>query len=161
MNIRCRLFLLGVLAFTITALAWIHPIPCYGETVRSAGQTLYVPAYSHVYHGDKGKTFNLTVTLSVRNADTKSSFHLTAVDYYSSKGRLTRSYLEKPVLLGPLESTHFIVGESDVSGGGEPCFIVRWKSDKKISPPVIEAVMIGASSSQGISFVCPARVIEE
>jgi len=42
-----------------------------GETpaeVNSArGQTLYVPVYSEISHGDRDHTLDLTVTLSIRN----------------------------------------------------------------------------------------------
>jgi len=40
-------------------------------------------------------------------------------------------------------------------------FIVRWESPNKVSIPVIQAVMIGTASTQGISFVCDGVVLEE
>jgi len=53
------------------------------------------------------------------------------------------------------------VPESDTSGGFGASFIVRWKSDDPVVPPVIECLMIGARSGQGISIVSPGRVISE
>jgi len=35
----------------------------------SNGQTVYVPAYSHIYFGNNEKPFSLAVTLSIRNID--------------------------------------------------------------------------------------------
>ena len=35
----------------------------------SVGQTIYVPAYSHIYSGNRERPFLLTVTLSIRNID--------------------------------------------------------------------------------------------
>jgi hypothetical protein len=37
----------------------------------STGQTVYVPIYSHIYSGLKGRPFNLAATLSIRNTDPK------------------------------------------------------------------------------------------
>ena len=37
----------------------------------SKGQTIYVPAYSHIYSGDRERPFLLTVTVSIRNTDLK------------------------------------------------------------------------------------------
>ena len=36
------------------------------------GQVFYVPAYSHIYHGE-GKPYLLTITLSVRNTSIRKS----------------------------------------------------------------------------------------
>ncbi|MGD9103948.1 MAG: DUF3124 domain-containing protein, partial [Desulfobacterales bacterium] len=33
----------------------------------SGGQTVYVPIYSHIYSGLKGRPFSLAATLSIRN----------------------------------------------------------------------------------------------
>ena len=35
----------------------------------SVGQTIYFPAYSHIYSGNRERPFLLTVTLSIRNID--------------------------------------------------------------------------------------------
>ena len=42
------------------------------------GQTVYVPAYSHVYHG-AGAPYLLTITLSVRNTSLDSEISVTSV----------------------------------------------------------------------------------
>jgi hypothetical protein len=38
-------------------------------------------------------------------------------------------------------------------------FIVKWKSATEVNPPIIESIMIGAQSSQGISFTSRGRAI--
>jgi len=53
------------------------------------------------------------------------------------------------------------VPESDTSGGFGASFIVRWTSENPVVPPVIECLMIGVRSGQGISIVSPGRVISE
>ena len=124
-------------------------------------QTVYVPVYSHIYYGDRQGFINLTITLSVRNADPTRPITLVAVSYYDSNGKLVRNYLDQPLELAPLAARHFLVKESDASGGDTPCFLVKWKSAVKVNAPLIEGVMIGTASTQGISFVLPGQVIAE
>ncbi|MBN1341782.1 MAG: DUF3124 domain-containing protein [Phycisphaerae bacterium] len=123
-------------------------------------QTVYVPVYSHVYVHD-GKPYPLTATLSIRNTDPHKSFLVKSVRYYDSKGKLVQSYLERPMRLAPLATTEVLVEEGDVRGGSGANFIVEWVSEELVTQPVIEAVMIGATSQQGISFVCSGTVIAE
>ena len=127
----------------------------------SRGQTIYVPVYSHIYQQNHEKTFNLTATLSVRNTDLRRPFTLTKVLYYDSQGKLVKNYLENDTSVGPLASTSFVVEENDLRGGVGANFIVQWKSDRALFPPVVEAVMISTSQQQGISFVSHGRVLEE
>jgi hypothetical protein len=122
------------------------------EVRLSAGQLVYVPAYSHIYYGDREKQFLLTITLSIRNTDPARTITISKVDYYDSDGKPVRSYLQKPLSLKPLASTRFIVPESDHRGGSGASFIVQWQADAKVNPPLLEGVMIGASGQQGISF---------
>ena len=127
----------------------------------SAGQTLYVPLYSHVYQGLRDRPFDLSATLSVRNADPDRALELAAVDYHDTEGKLVRRYLDKPVSVPPLATREFLVGEKDSSGGSGAKFLVRWKAAQAMIPPVVEAVMIGTANSQGISFVVSGRAIKE
>jgi hypothetical protein len=143
------------------AAGWGAAVAAAADVGRSSGQTVYVPVYSHIFFGDRGATFNLATTLSVRNIDPSHALTVAAADYYDSGGRLLRKYLEKPVALKPLASTEVFIPESDTSGGFGAGFLVRWKSEKPIVPPIIECLMIGARSGQGISFVSPGRVVQE
>jgi Protein of unknown function (DUF3124) len=101
------------------------------------------------------------LTLSLPNADPANSIWITSADYYDSSGRLLKKQYDKPVMLKPLASTEIFIPESDTSGGFGASFIVRWKSEKPVAPPVVECVMIGARSVQGISILCPGRVVPE
>ncbi len=118
----------------------------------SAGQTVYVPCYSHIYHGIKTQPVDLTVTLSVRNTDPRHAITLSGVDYYDTAGKLVRAYLTDKATLGPLATQEYIVAQVDRTGGSGANFMVRWSAAQPVSPPVVEAVMIGTSSQQGISF---------
>jgi hypothetical protein len=133
-----------------------------GQTqAASSGQMVYVSVYSHVYSGPKLLKFQLAGMLSIRNTDPAHPIIITQVDYYDSKGELVDSYIQKPLQLEALETTEFHVKEYDERGGAGANFMVNWKAEKPVSPPIIESVMLGAKSGQGISFVCPGQVISE
>ena len=125
----------------------------------STGQMIYVPAYSHIYSGDRAKPFLLTVTLSIRNIDLKHAITVTAVDYYETQGALLKSFLEKPITLKPLASIRYIIPEQDKAGGSGANFIVTWESCDRVNAPVVEAVMIGTQSQQGVSFTSRGQVV--
>lgn len=132
-----------------------------GQVKNVKGQTLYVPVYTYIHHGDREGKIKLTATLSIRNISPDASLTVPAVDYFGSDGKKIRSYLKEPVMLAPLATTRYIVKESDLEGGLGTSFIVTWQSDTPIPPPVVQAVMIGAESTQGISFVTNGRAITE
>lgn len=126
----------------------------------ATGQTIYVPVYSHIYHQDEKKVFDLAATLSLRNTDLDRAIVITSVRYYDENGKLVRNYLENPIEIDPLGSTDFFVNTTDTSGGSGAKFIVEWVAQTKVTEPMIEAIMIGSGYQQGISFVSPGRVIK-
>jgi len=127
----------------------------------SRGQTIYVPAYSHIYSGDKEIPFYLAVTLSIRNTDPDHPISIRSADYFDSKGSRLQSYVNDPSTLGPMATMRIVVKESDKAGGSGANFLVTWESDVKVTPPIIESVMIGTQTQQGISFTSRGRVIRE
>jgi hypothetical protein len=152
--------LVSMVLFVVMVLAGFGVMAHAEESVTlSTGQTLYVPVYSHIYAGNRELPLLLTVTLSVRNVDPKYFMTVTSADYYGTKGELLKQYSEQDIILGPLESTHFIVPQNEKEGGAGANFIVTWKSQKAINPPLVECVMIGAGSQYGISFTSRGQVI--
>jgi Protein of unknown function (DUF3124) len=131
-------------------------------TILKAGQkqTVFVPAYSHVYYRT-GQEYLLAITLSVRNTSFTDSVFLTSVRYYDTKGHLAKEYPQKAVQIPPMATAEFFVQDEDTSGGSGANFIVDWTAKRGISEPAIEAVMIGTTSGQGISFTSPGRVINK
>ena len=146
-----------------TLLLILFNIPAFAASTpeKSRGQTLYVPVYSHVLIGNRAQTFAMATTLSLRNTSTDQSITFVQADYYDNDGKLVKHYLDKPRKLNPLGSLDLFVQEKDKSGGLGANFIVRWTADTPISPPVVEAVMIGAASGQGISLVRSGQVIDQ
>jgi hypothetical protein len=127
--------------------------------ILSKGQSVYVPAYSHIYAGNRELPLLLTVTLSIRNVNPKHSITITSVDYYGTKGEPIKKYLDQAIILSPLESTRYIIPQKDKLGGSGANFLIKWKSDEFVNPPLIESIMIGAVGQQGISFTSRGQVI--
>lgn len=142
-------------------LAWCGPAAAGDQVPLSRGQTVYVAIYSHVFSGDKGLPFNLATMLSIRNTDPLQSMTLVTASYYDNDGKLLKKHLDQPLVIGPLASKHFFLKESDETGGFGAKFIVQWEGERDMNVPIIESIMIGARSGQGISFRCPGQVIQE
>jgi hypothetical protein len=152
---------LGVI-LRILLVAGIGFFPYSSEAQElSKGQLVYVPIYSHIYYGDREQTFLLTGTLSVRNTDPVHPITLLRVDYYDTDGKVVRKHLSKPVNLGPLGSTRFIVKASDTSGGSGANFLAQWKAETEVNIPILEGVMIGTAGQQGISFTSRGQAIKD
>ena len=155
-----RPFFPALVAFLCLALS-STPAGAESSVPLSVGQTVYVPAYSHIYGGNRERPFYLAVTLSIRNTDPNHSITIRTADYYDSAGNRIKTYLKTPTELGPMASMRILVKESDKAGGSGANFLVIWESKPKVTPPVIESVMIGTQTQQGISFTSRGRVIRE
>ena len=155
---RRRLYALFVL---LLAGIWVFASQADSGIALSAGQTVYVPIYSHIYSGLKGRPFNLAATLSIRNTDPKHPISVVSVKFYDSEGKLVKAYLDNPAELKAMASTRYILTEADTGGGSGANFLVKWKSKTNVNPPLIEGVMIGTRSGQGISFVSRGQVIKD
>ncbi|MBW1854544.1 MAG: DUF3124 domain-containing protein [Deltaproteobacteria bacterium] len=135
-----------------------------GGPVLSKGQTVYVPAYSHITLGVRRTTelkFELLINLSVRNTDPNKSLTITAVDYYNSEGKLIKKFIITPLTLGPMASTYFLIEQLDISGGWGANFLIQWRSEKKLNEPIIQGVTYGSKGKHSISFVSQGKVISE
>ena len=130
-----------------------------GDAVVANG-SVYVPVYSHIYYRDEHRFVNLAITLSVRNTDADQSIAVRSVRYYDTDGRLVRTYVSEPARLAPMATREFIVEEEDSSGGSGANFVVDWSAAQLVSEPVVEAVMIGTTGGQGISFTSVGRTLE-
>ncbi len=152
-------------ALAIVAVVLFFPTTAFGgsELVKglSTGETVYVPVYSHLYSGPKSMHLQLNTILSIQNTDSKHSIHIIQADYYDSEGRLVERYVDNPLNIYPLASKSLHLKNYKKEGGLGEKFILKWRSDKPANHPVIETVMIGVRSGQGISFRCPGRIIVE
>jgi len=155
-NFSCKHFLIFL------CICFFSPISLNAadtKTELSKGQHIYVPAYSNIYSGNREKPFLLTVTLSIRNIDPKHQIKIISADYYETQGNLLKKYIDKPISLDPLESLRYVIPEQDKSGGSGANFIVEWQSDTFVNPPIIESIMIGTQTQQGVSFTSRGQEI--
>jgi hypothetical protein len=122
------------------------------------GQTVYVPVYSHIY-ADGGKPHLLETTLSIRNLDPKRAISIKSVKYFDTRGSLIKEYLDGEKRLGPLATTAFLVEKRDTRGGSGANFIVVWDAEEPVYEPLVEAIMVGFSEGNSISFASPGRAL--
>jgi hypothetical protein len=125
------------------------------------GELIYVPVYSEVYYGDAGKTIELAITLSIHNTDLHHSITIKSVNYHNKNGNLINKLVQESVVLTPLETTNFMIGEKDRTGGTGANFIVEWNTDEVVSSPIIEAIMITTQMNQGISFTTAGKITKK
>ncbi|MDD3311093.1 DUF3124 domain-containing protein [Pseudodesulfovibrio sp.] len=160
MPARCKKPTLFLLSLALCALLATPALA--GRALRHAtGQEVYVPVYSHVYQGIKSRPYNLSALLSIRNVDHTGSIAITSIKYYDDHGKMMKEYLAKPVTIGPMGTYEVHLPERDQQGGSGANFTVKWAATRPVTAPVIQSVMIGTASTQGISFVCDGVVIEE
>ncbi len=122
-------------------------------------ETVYVPVYSHLTIGEKG-ILSLRAILSIRNTSDKESLILSKIEYYDTNGKLLKNYIQKPVQLEKMATMEVEISSLDLSGGSGANFVVKWNSTNKISSPIIESLMYGASGPQSFAFISRGQVIE-
>jgi hypothetical protein len=147
----------------VTALG-LGPAQAADAPDLSRGQTLYVPVYSHVLHGNLDSRGNpnrvlLSSMLSIRNVDPKGTVKIRSVRYYDTDGNLLRAFDDAMKDLGPLASTDVFIEHKDIAGGSGANFIVEWFSDNPINPPLVETVNVYFFGTQSVAFTSPARAI--
>jgi hypothetical protein len=113
----------------------------------------YLPVYSQIYQLHANKTYDLTVTASIRNISPKDTVILQKADYYGTDGELVRQYLNHSVFLKPLETVEIVIYEKDRAGGTGGNFVFHWAAKSESEAPLCEAVMISTSGQQGLSFL--------
>jgi hypothetical protein len=112
----------------------------------------YLPVYSHIYHIHEHKTFDLTITISIRNVSMTDSAYILEANYYNTIGFNVRRYLKNPISLAPLETVEIVIEEYDKEGGSGANFIFDWAMLNDKNPPLFEAVMISPYEQHGLAF---------
>jgi hypothetical protein len=130
----------------------------------SSGQLLYLPIYSHVWHGEVDRQGQPTkslvsVLVSVRNTDASTAIRLESARYYDTDGKMIREYVASPKTIGPMGTYELFVPRSDDTGGSGANFIIAWKAGGMANPPVVEAVHINLPAGRSIAFITSAREI--
>ena len=156
-----------ILATLVAAACWLA-IPgrsmlstqASADTVASAqGELIYVPIYSSIHYTDSKQTLELAATLSIHNVNPERGITLVRADYYDTSGKLLKRYVDKPIALGPLATRNLVIEQADRAGGSGANFLVEWTAGEEVVSPIVEALMVNASSNLGISFMSPGKVI--
>lgn len=116
---------------------------------------VYIPAYSQVYSMNTTKEealVDLSVTLSLRNTDINNSIIIKSIKYYNNNGKLLKDFIDHPMELSAMASENYFIPANDKSGGVGANFIVEWTSENLITPPYIEALMLGGLGNYGYSW---------
>jgi hypothetical protein len=134
-----------ILATHETTLPPINAVSGYSDTI-------YVPIYSDIYVNANNPDNLLAATLSIRNTSIRDSLYVSLINYYDTEGRLVRSYLSNPIVLGPMASIDYVIEREDQSGGSGANFLLALSGGNKKMRPIIQAVMIGSDGNKGIGF---------
>jgi hypothetical protein len=137
-----------------------------GQTApgRSLGQVLYLPIYSHIWHGemnDKGQPMKalVSVSVSIRNTDPAKPIRVTSAQYFDTSGKKLREYLPSPKTIGPMATYEIFVPRSDDTGGSGANFVIVWNSDTPASQPIVEGFHANLPVGRSIAFTTSARPI--
>ena len=127
----------------------------------SAGQTLYLPIYSDLWHGDLGSRNQpdktaLSALVSIRNTDPARPIRILSARYHDSQGRLLRDFVPKVRSLPPLGTLELFIERAESAGGSGASFLIRWQADRPVNPPVVEAVHADLRNPRTVSFITVA-----
>jgi len=127
-------------------------------------QLLYLPIYSHIYHGDldnQGKPVQtlLSAHVAIRNTNSGKPLTLHYARYYDTDGKLIKDYVPKAVTIPPLGTHELFVPRSDVTGGSGANFLISWSADTTVNPPLVEALHADIQPARTLTFITSARPI--
>jgi len=153
-----------ILMLALTALLGHGLAQGQSLLVKSKGQKLYLPVYSHVWHGDinkEGKPFKalMSVAVSIRNTDQLRSIKLTSAAYYDTEGKKIKDYIASPRVILPMATYELFLPWADDAGGSGANFIMEWQSDQESSQPVVEAIHANLPAGRSVIFVTSAYVL--
>jgi hypothetical protein len=131
------------------------------SAAATRGELLYLPIYSSIFYENGQRTLEMAATLSIHNVNPDRQITIQRADYFDTSGRLLKRYVDKTLVLGPLQTTNIVIEKSDKSGGTGANFLVEWQAAGDASSPLVEAVMVNAASNLGIAFTTQAKVVRQ
>lgn len=150
-----KLTLLSLLSVCGYAAAQ-HPVS------RSSGEMLYLPIYSHIWHGDvdsqgrPAKTL-VSISVSIRNTDPANAIEIKSALYYDTNGKKLKEYIQSPKTIAPMATQELFIPRSDDTGGSGANFVISWTSGAPVSPPIVEGIHANLPGGRSIVFTTSAR----
>ena len=120
----------------------------------------YLSVCTRIYSSKERRTYDLTATISMRNTSEVDSIYILKANYFDTKGKRIKTYLDKPIFLAPLETVGIVIEEIEKEGGFGANFIFDWGSKKQTTEPLFESIMISTSGQQGLSFTTQGKRIK-
>jgi hypothetical protein len=150
-----------LLGLFLSMLAWGQEAP-----PLSNGQVIYLPVYSHIYHGSldrKGKPSiaMLSALVSVRNTDPRRAIRVTSARYFDTEGRLLREFVSAPRSVPAFGTFELFVEQHDDSGGSGANFTIAWEADTPVNPPLVEAVHATIEGARSLTFTTVGRPLRQ
>ncbi len=156
------------IAVLIACVGGLPPATAQNQPAAApaAGQVLYLPIYSHIYHGDQdssGKPLQALVSshVSIRNTDAQRSIRLLYARYYNTDGKLVREFVPAPLIIPPLGTHELFVERGDSSGGSGANFMIAWQADAPVSAPLVEALHADLKAARTLVFITTARPVSQ
>lgn len=127
------------------------------EAAPAKGQLVYLPVYSHIYHGSLDRKGNpgkvmLSAMVSIRNTDPKRAIRVTSARYFNTEGKQLREFVTAPRTVPAFGTLELFVEQHDESGGSGANFAIAWEADAAVNPPVIEAVHAAIEGARSLLF---------
>jgi hypothetical protein len=120
----------------------------------------YLSVYSEIYSYSEARTYDLTVTVSLKNIYKNDTVYIERADYYNTKGEKIRNYFDQPIYLKPMETLEIVIDQKDTQGGSGGNFVFDWMVKNPKLEPHFEAVMISTYGQQGLSFTSQGIRVE-
>ena len=140
----------------------------FAQEVRapSAGQTIYLPIYSHMLYGNVGKSGKasqvlLSALVSIRNTDGRRPLRILSARYYDTLGKLLGERVPTPVTIPPYGTLELFVELNDASGGSGANFIIKWDAEAPLNPPLVEALHANMDGGKAVIFMTQSVPIND
>src|SRR5574340_1133727 len=159
-------FGLTLLVFLAVLFFQSHAVAAEDANLAT-GQTLYLPVYSYIWHGDLvvSKRYPLktpvSALVSIRNTNLKTPIRLFSARYFDTSGKLLKQFVTTPITIEPLGTYELFIEKQETQGGSGANLILKWDADTLVNPPIVEAIHAEIKGHSTFTFVTRAWPINE
>lgn len=101
----------------------------------------------------------MSISVSIRNTDPANAIRVTSAQYNDTSGKKLKEYIVSARIIPPLATHELFIQRSDDTGGSGANFLISWKSDVPVSPPLVEGVHANLPAGRSIVFTTSARPV--